>query len=100
MQSVHIRMNTFLSPPQKNPGTAYDAPYQILVLSSGVWWSLLLDIRCLWHHNMRSYSRFQSNVLAKLLTQSAYHSTPPVRCFTMCHCNEHKLSALKVRRKE
>jgi len=28
------------------------APYQILLLSSGVWWSLLLDIRCLWRHNM------------------------------------------------
>ena len=25
-------------------------PYQILVLRNGVWWSLLLDIRCLWRH--------------------------------------------------
>jgi len=31
------------------PGRLLDwmPPYQILVLSSGVWWSLLLDIRCL-----------------------------------------------------
>ena len=30
--------------------------YQIIILSSGVWWSLLLDIRCLWRHNTMSYS--------------------------------------------
>jgi len=41
--------------------------YQILVLNSGVWWSLLLDMRCLWRHNMTSYSRLQTNVLAKLV---------------------------------
>jgi len=28
------------------------SPYQILVLSSGVWWSLLLDKCCLWRHNI------------------------------------------------
>ena len=51
------------------PGRLLDwlPPYQILVLSSGVWWSLLLDIRCLWRHNMTPYSRFQANVLAKFL---------------------------------
>jgi len=32
-----------------------NAPSQILILSSGVWWSLLLDICCLWHHIMMSY---------------------------------------------
>jgi len=44
-------------------------PYQILVLSSGVgpWWSLLLDIPCLWRHNMTSYSHLQTNVLAKFV---------------------------------
>jgi len=35
-------------------------PYQMLVLSSGVWWRLLLDICCLWRHNMTSYSRLQT----------------------------------------
>ena len=45
----------------KMPGaTAWlDAPYQVLVLSSGVWWSSLLDMRCLWRRNMTSYSRLQ-----------------------------------------
>ena len=42
-------------------------PYQILVLSSGVWWSLLRDIRCLWRHNMTLFSRSQTNVLAKFV---------------------------------
>jgi len=44
-------------------------PYQILVLSSGVgpWWSLLQHIHCLWRHNMTSYSRLYTNVLAKFV---------------------------------
>jgi len=44
-------------------------PYQILVLSSGVgpWWSLLPNIRCLWRHYMTSYSRLQTNILAKFV---------------------------------
>jgi len=42
-------------------------PYQILVLSSGVWWELLLDMRCLLHHTMTSFSRLQTNVLAKFV---------------------------------
>jgi len=45
-------------------------PYQNLVLSSGVWWSLLLHIRCLWRHNMTSYSRVQPNVMAKFVGTS------------------------------
>jgi len=56
---------------QVMPGaTAWlDAPYQILVLSSGVGpsWSLLPNIRCLWCHDMTSYARLQTNVLAKLV---------------------------------
>jgi len=43
------------------------APYQILVLNSGIWWRLLLDIRCLWRHNMTTYSRLHTNVLAKFV---------------------------------
>jgi len=34
---------------------------------TGVWWSLLLDIRCLWRHNVTSYSHLQTNVLVKLI---------------------------------
>ena len=44
-----------------------DAPYQIPVLNSGIWWPLLLDIRCLWRQNMTPYSRLQTNVLAKFV---------------------------------
>jgi len=43
------------------------APYQILILSSSVWWSLLLNIRCLQRHNMTSYLRLQTNVMAKFV---------------------------------
>ena len=41
--------------------------YQIVVLRSSVWWSLLLDIRCLQSHNLTSYWRFQTNILAKFI---------------------------------
>ena len=42
-------------------------PNSSTVLSSGVWWSLLLDIRSLWRHNMTLYSYLQNNVLAKFV---------------------------------
>jgi len=42
-------------------------PYQILALSSGLWWSLLLDMHCLWRYNMTSYSCLQTNVLTKFV---------------------------------
>ena len=32
---------------------------------SGVWWSFVFCILCLWCHNLTSYSCFQTNVLAK-----------------------------------
>ena len=51
-------------------------PYQILVLRSGVWWSMLLDIHCLWCHNMTSYSRWQTPSWRSLMTQHAYLGTP------------------------
>ena len=41
------------------------APYVILGLSSGVLWSLLMDMRCICRHHMTSYSRLQTNVLVK-----------------------------------
>jgi len=37
------------------------------VRSSLVWWSLLLDIRCLQRHNMTSCLRLQANVLEKFV---------------------------------
>jgi len=56
-----------------------DAPYQILVLSSSVWWSLLLDIRFFWRYNMTSYSRLQTTFWRSLLTQHAYSGNPEQR---------------------
>ena len=77
-------------------------PYQNLVLNSGVWWSLLLDVRCLWRHNV-TYSRLQTNVLLKIIVTAGvlFYSHSLSSQFTMCYCNEHKLlSALQVRRPE
>ena len=83
------------------PGRKLDCmpPYQILVLSRGVWWSLLLDIRCLWRHIHVCNPTFWPT----LLTKHAYYFalTLLTHCCTMCHCNEHKLlSRLQVRRLE
>jgi len=36
-------------------------------LFSGIWWSFLFDVRCLWRHDLTSYSCFQTNVLAKFV---------------------------------
>jgi len=34
---------------------------------SGVWWSLVFGVPCLWRHNVTSYSCFQTNILAKFV---------------------------------
>ena len=44
--------------------------YQIVELNSGVWWILVLDIRCLWPHNTTPYSYLLTNVLAKFVDTS------------------------------
>ena len=58
-------------------------PYQILVLSSSVWWSLLLDICHLWRHNMTSYSRLQTTVLPKCVDATCilYYTHSPYSLF-------------------
>jgi len=80
------------------------APYQILVLSSGVLWSLLLYIRCFQRHNMTSCLRLPTNVLAKFVDAicTLQYSTRTLltRYCAMCHCNEHQLSALQGRTSE
>ena len=62
------------------PGRLLDcmSPYQILVLSSGIWWSLSLDIRYLWRHKVTSYWRWQTNVLAKFVDTTCilFYSRP------------------------
>jgi len=34
---------------------------------SGVWWSFVFGVPCLWRHNLTSYSCFQTNVFAKFV---------------------------------
>ena len=77
-------------------------PYQILVLTSGVWWPLLwiyavcdVAIRC--HINACKPTFWRS-----LLTQHAYCSTYTLLtcCCTICHCNEHKFTAIEFMRPE
>jgi len=44
-----------------------DAPLRNSIIEQWRMVVLLLDIRCLWRHNMTSYSRLQNNVLAKFV---------------------------------
>jgi len=80
------------------------APYQILVLSSGVLWSLLLYILCFQRRNMTSCLRFPTNVLTKFVdaicTLQYSTCTLLTRYCAMCHCIEHKLSAFQGRTPE
>jgi len=66
---------------------------------SGIWWSFVNGLRGLWHHNLTSYSCFQTNVLAKFVdTICIFFST---HCpYFMCLYTEYKLSALQVRMSE
>jgi len=76
-------------------------PYQIPVLSSGLLWSLLLDIRCLWYDitawcfifaNQRFCDVCWHNM--HIMTQHAYYTLHTRNC-TMCHCNEHEYQCSK-----
>jgi len=63
---------------------------------SGTWWLFVFSVRCLWRHNLTSYSCFQTNVLAKFLDIICtlfYTHSPKF----MHHWTEYKLSALQVR---
>ena len=56
----------------------------------------VFGVRCLWRHNLTSYSCFQTNVLAKFVDTIRiffYIHSP----YFMCHWTEYKLSALQVR---
>jgi len=53
-----------LASPAANSWLYTMPPYQILVLSSDIVWSLLLNKRCLSRLDMRSSSRSQTNILA------------------------------------
>jgi len=63
---------------------------------SGIWWSFVFGVRCLWHHNLMSFSCFQTNLLAKfvgIICIFFYIHSP----YFMCQCTEYKLLALQVR---
>jgi len=65
---------------------------------TGLWWSFVLNVRCLWHYNLKSYSFFQTNVLAKfvdIICMLFYDTHSPF--LFLCHFPEYKLSALQVR---
>ena len=62
----------------------------------GAWWSFVFGVRCLWRHNLTSYSCFQTNVLTKFVDTICiflYTHSP----YFICHCTEYKLLALQVR---
>jgi len=61
------------------------------------WHMVFICIWCalLWRHNLTSYSRFQTNVLAKFVDEICiflYTRYP----YFMCQCTEYKLSPLQV----
>jgi len=61
-----------------------------------IWWSFVFGVRCLWRHNLTSFSCFQTNVLAKfvdIICIFFYIHSP----YFICHCTEYKLSALQDR---
>jgi len=63
---------------------------------SGLWWSLAFVVRCLWRHNLKSYSLFQTNVLARfvdIICIFFYIHSP----YFKSHSTKFKLSALQVR---
>jgi len=63
---------------------------------SCIWWSFVFGVRSLLRHKFTSYSRFQTNVLAKfvdIICIFFYTHSP----YFICHCTEHKLSVLQVR---
>ena len=63
---------------------------------SGIWWSFVFGVRCLWRYNWTSYSFFPTNVLAKfvdIICIFFYTHSP----YFMCDCTEYKISALHLR---
>jgi len=63
-------------------------------MSSGVWWSLLMGMRCLWRHGVTSNSCFKSSVLANFFTQCISLYTHPLLHNLICHC---VISALRFK---
>ena len=62
-----------------------------------IWWSF--GVRCLWRHNLTSFSCFQTNVLAKFVDIICIFLSVHSPYF-MCHCTEYRLLAFQVRLSE
>jgi len=63
---------------------------------SGIWWSVVFGVRCLWRHDLTSY--FQAIVLAKIVDIICiFFYTYTHSPYFMCHCTEYKVSALQLR---
>ena len=65
-------------------------------LVQGQRWPFVFGVRCLWRHNLTSFTCFQTNVLATfvdIICTFFYIHTP----YFMRHCTEYKLWALQVR---
>jgi len=63
---------------------------------SGIWWQFVFGVRSFCCHNLTSYSRFHTNVLAKyvdIICIYFYTHSP----YFMCQCTAYKLSAFQVR---
>ena len=68
-------------------------------LVQGHRWQFVFGVRCLWRHNLTSFTCFQTNVLATfvdIICTFFYIHSP----YFMSHCTEYKLWALQVRLSE
>jgi len=55
-----------MPPPTKQP-VAYAENFYEGASFCGLWWSFVFGVRCLWRHNLKSNSFFQTNVLAEIV---------------------------------
>jgi len=62
---------------------------------SGIWWTFVFGVRCLWRQNLTSYSCFQTNILAKFVDIIRIFFDTHYPHF-MCHWTEYKVSTLQV----
>ena len=63
---------------------------------SGIWWSSVFGVCCLWRHNLTSYSCFQTNVLAKCVNTICIFVCARSLYF-MCNCTEYNYQRSKLR---
>jgi len=52
---------------QSFSGVCRNFSWRVSFSSMGLWWSFAFSVRCLWRHNLTSYSCFHTIVLAKFI---------------------------------